>query len=164
MTYINSLINYLNSSGQKCMSLSVVILVGKAQSWVPDIAEKMKQVKIGNGIENKIELGPVISKQSKERILNIINLHEKEGGKVYLDGRKTKVENYENGNFIGPTILTEGSLDGIAYKEELFGPVLLIINAKSLEEAMEIINKSKLGNGASLFTKPRAPAFKNLFA
>jgi malonate-semialdehyde dehydrogenase (acetylating)/methylmalonate-semialdehyde dehydrogenase len=158
---INAIVNAsMGAAGQRCMASTTVILVGNTQNWVSDIAEKMKNIKVGNGLEDGIELGPVISKQSKDRILNIINLHEKEGGKVFLDGRGVKVDKYGNGNFIGPTILTNLSVKSIAYTEEIFGPVLVVLTAKDLEEAMDIINKNRFGNGAAIFTKSGANARK----
>lgn len=120
----------------------------------------MKTIKVGYGLDEGIELGPVVSKESKHRIIDILNSHEKEGGKFALDGRKCFVEKYPHGNFVGPTILTNCNTEMTAYKEEIFGPTLVILTAKNLEEAMDIINRSRYGNGCAIFTKSGASARK----
>lgn len=157
---LNALVNAsLGAAGQRCMATTVAVMVGETKNWLPELADKMTKIKIGYGLEDGIDLGPVISKQSKERILSILNTHEKEGGKFVLDGRVCKVEKYPNGNFIGPTIV-QCNLNSTAYKEEIFGPVLTVLEAKDLEEAMDIINKNRFGNGAAIFTKSGANARK----
>jgi len=120
----------------------------------------MKKINVGYGLDKGVELGPVITKESKERIINILNTHEKEGGKLLLDGRNIKVEKYPNGNFVGPTLITNCNTNMTAYKEEIFGPCLVILTANSLEEAMNIINNNKYGNGCAIFTKSGANARK----
>lgn len=120
----------------------------------------MRKIKVGYGLEDGIELGPVITKESKQRIDNILNTHEKEGGKFALDGRNFKHEKYSNGNFVGPTLLTNCTVNSIAYKEEIFGPVLTTLESNSLEEAMDIINRNKYGNGCAIFTSSGAAARK----
>lgn len=158
---INAIVNAsMGAAGQRCMASTVIVLVGETKDWVKEIKEKMMRIKVGYGLEEGVELGPVISKPSKERIISIINAHEKEGGEVYLDGRRIKVDNYPKGNFIGPTILRNCTVNSTCYKEEIFGPVLTVLESKSLEEAMEIVNKNKFGNGAALFTKSGANARK----
>ncbi len=158
---INAIVNAsLGAAGQRCMASTVVVLVGETKKWLPEIAEKMKHIKIGYGLDEGVELGPVISKSSKERIEKIIEAHEKEGGKVFLDGRGVKVQNHPEGNFIGPTILSECTEQSTAYKEEIFGPVLTVMEAKDLEDAMNLLNRNRFGNGAAIFTKSGANARK----
>lgn len=120
----------------------------------------MKKIKIGYGLDEGTELGPVVSKESKERILRILNQHEKEGGKFLVDGRNYVNEKYPKGNFIGPTVLTNCTVESTSYKEEIFGPVLVTLTAKNLTEAMEIINSSRYGNGCAIFTRSGASARK----
>lgn len=125
-----------------------------------DLADKMKSIKIGYALDEGVELGPVITKESKQRILGILDKHEKEGGKFLMDGRKYVNGKYPSGNFIGPTLLSHCSLNSTAYKEEIFGPVLVALTAKNIDEAIEMINSSKYGNGVAIFTRSGAIARK----
>lgn len=140
------------AAGQRCMALSVVILVGESQKWIPDLVEKAKQLKVNAGHEPGTDVGPVISPQAKERILQLIDAGIKQGAKCPLDGRNIKVDKYPNGNFVGPTVLTEVLPSYDCYKEEIFGPVLSVISADTLEEAISIINSNPYGNGTAIFT------------
>nr|CAH7757226.1 unnamed protein product [Callosobruchus chinensis] len=140
------------AAGQRCMALSVVILVGEAQKWIPDMVKAAQTLKVNAGHEPGTDVGPVISKQSKERIHRLIASGIEQGAKCPLDGRGIKVEKYPNGNFVGPTILTDVQPHHECYKEEIFGPVLCVMNADTLEEATAIINKNPYGNGTAIFT------------
>mmetsp|Transcript_21441 Transcript_21441/g.22264 ORF Transcript_21441/g.22264 Transcript_21441/m.22264 type:complete len:511 (+) Transcript_21441:32-1564(+) len=156
---LNALVNAsIGAAGQRCMALSVAIFVGKTKAWRDELAEKMKKIKVGYGLEEGVELGPVITKESHKRIINVLNQHEKEGGKFLLDGRGYKNEKYPNGNFVGPTLLTNCTTEGVAITEEIFGPVLSTLTADSLEEAMDIINSNKYGNGTAIFTQSGSSA------
>lgn len=158
---LNALVNAsLGAAGQRCMATTVAIMVGNTKDWLDELALKMKKIKVGNGLDNGIDLGPVISIQSKERILDILKKHQNEGGNILLDGRDINVDNYSKGNFIGPTIVTNCTTNSTVYKEEIFGPVLTVLTANNLEEAMDIINNNKFGNGAAIFTKSGANARK----
>ena len=103
--------------------------------------------------------GPVISPQAKEKIEKLIGSCEAQGGRILLDGRGVKVDGYPSGNWVGPTIL-EATTEMDCYKEEIFGPVLTIIKAKDLDDAISIINKNKYGNGTAIFTQSGATARK----
>ncbi|XP_048517383.1 probable methylmalonate-semialdehyde dehydrogenase [acylating], mitochondrial isoform X1 [Dendroctonus ponderosae] len=140
------------AAGQRCMALSVAILVGEAQKWLPDLVEKAKKLQVNAGHEPGTDVGPVISPQAKQRILGLIEAGIKQGAKCPLDGRNVKVEKYPNGNFVGPTILTEVLPSNDCYKEEIFGPVLSVVSANTLEEAISIINANPYGNGTAIFT------------
>ncbi|XP_066154074.1 probable methylmalonate-semialdehyde/malonate-semialdehyde dehydrogenase [acylating], mitochondrial isoform X2 [Euwallacea fornicatus] len=140
------------AAGQRCMALSVAILVGEAQKWVPDLVEKAKKLKVSAGHEPGTDVGPVISPQAKQRILQLVEAGIKQGAKCPLDGRNIKVEKYPNGNFVGPTLLTEVLPSYDCYTEEIFGPVLSVISAATLEEAISIINSNPYGNGTAIFT------------
>ena len=158
---INALVNSsLGAAGQRCMALTTAIFVGKTASWREEIAERMKKVKIGNGLEDGVELGPLVSKEAKARVLGILNKHEQEGGKFLLDGRKYVNEKYPNGNFLGPSLLTDVKLNYTSYTQEIFGPALVTLTANNLEEAMNIINSSRYGNGCAIFTKSGSNARK----
>ncbi|XP_028057402.1 methylmalonate-semialdehyde dehydrogenase [acylating], mitochondrial-like isoform X4 [Camellia sinensis] len=140
------------AAGQRCMALSTVVLVGGSKSWEDKLVERAKALKVSAGMEPDADLGPVISKQAKERIYKLIQSGIEGGARLLLDGRNIRVPGYEQGNFIGPTILSDVTPDMECYKEEIFGPVLLCMKADSLEEAINIVNKNKYGNGAAIFT------------
>lgn len=94
------------AAGQRCMALTTAVFVGETQNWIPELVEKVKKLKVGPGHKADTDIGPVISKDSKQRINNIITESEKEGAQLLLDGRQVQVEKeYENGNFCGATIL-----------------------------------------------------------
>ncbi|GLT64781.1 hypothetical protein SLA2020_372520 [Shorea laevis] len=148
------------AAGQRCMALSTVVFVGDSKSWESKLVERAKSLKVNAGTEPDTDLGPVISKQAKERIYNLIQSGVESGAKLLLDGRNIVVPGYEQGNFIGPTILSDVTADMECYKEEIFGPVLVCMKADSLDEAIDIVNRNKYGNGASIFTTSGAAARK----
>lgn len=146
------------AAGQRCMALSVVILVGEAQKWVPELIEKTKTLKVNAGVEAGTDVGPVVSCAALDRISSLIATGEKEGATLALDGRNPQVAGYANGNFVGPTIFTNVSPEMSIYREEIFGPVLCIINAATMDEAIDIINANPNGNGTAIFTRSGASA------
>ncbi|CAH9081922.1 unnamed protein product [Cuscuta europaea] len=148
------------AAGQRCMALSTVVFVGESKSWIERLVERAQALKVSAGTEPDADLGPVISRQAKDRICQLIQSGVDSGGKLLLDGRNITVPGYEKGNFIGPTILSDVTADMECYKEEIFGPVLLCMQADSLEEAIRIVNKNKYGNGASIFTTSGVAARK----
>src|SRR5687768_1565377 len=120
------------AAGQRCMATSVAVLVGEASKWIPDIVEKAKTLKVNAGTESGADLGPVISKQAKQRIEGLIEQGVKEGAKLELDGRNAKVPGYEGGNFIAPTIFSGVKPTHKGYTEEIFGPVLVLVSVDTL--------------------------------
>ncbi|KAF8242369.1 putative methylmalonate-semialdehyde dehydrogenase [Wilcoxina mikolae CBS 423.85] len=156
---INALVGAaFGAAGQRCMALSTLVLVGEAKEWLPEIVEKAKQLNVNGGFEEGADLGPVISPQSKERIENLIQSGVDEGATLLLDGRGYKPEKYPNGNFIAPTILSNVKTHMKCYKEEIFGPVLVCLNVDTLEDAIDLINANKYGNGVAVFTNSGATA------
>lgn len=102
----------------------------------------MKTLKSGNGLEAGIDLGPITTRNSYERIHKILGTVEKEGGKILVDGRNVSLSPpYDKGNFLGPTILTDLTVDMTCYKEEIFGPVMCVLTADSLDTAIDLINR-----------------------
>ncbi|KAF0972198.1 hypothetical protein FDP41_009506 [Naegleria fowleri] len=148
------------AAGQRCMALTTAILVGDAKDWVPDIVAKAKGYKVNVGTDPSADLGPLISPQSKTRVEGLIASAEQEGAKVVLDGRGIVVKGYEHGNFVGPTIITDVKANMKCYTEEIFGPVMLIMFAKDLDEAIKIINTNPYGNGTAIFTRSGPAARK----
>lgn len=155
---LNSIIGAaFGAAGQRCMAISVAVFVGTAQSWLPELVERVKHLKVNGGFEPGADLGPLISPHAKTRVESIIQSVNDEGGKILLDGRGIKVPGYEKGNFIGPTVV-EAVRDMRAYKEEIFGPVLVCLQADTLDDALAIVNSNKYGNGAAIFTQSGASA------
>jgi len=148
------------AAGQRCMALSTAIFVGEAREWIPELVDRAAKLKVGPGHEPGVDVGPVISPESKQRILSLIQSGADEGAKIILDGRNIKVDKYEKGNFVGPTILTEVTPAMKCYREEIFGPVLVCLSADTLDNAIEIINKNPYGNGTAIFTSNGATARK----
>ncbi|CAL5377645.1 unnamed protein product [Camellia sinensis] len=148
------------AAGQRCMAISAVIFVGSSNSWEDKLVERAKSLKVNAGTEPDADLGPVISKQAKEHVCRLIQNGIDSGARLALDGRNIVVPRYELGNFIGPTILSDIRIDMECYKEEIYGPVLLCMEADNLEEAINIVNRNQYGNGASIFTTSGAAARK----
>ena len=141
------------AAGERCMALPVVVAVGGIG---PDLAQRVKAhaqaIKVGYGMDEGVEMGPVISAKAKSRITGLIDDAEKRGADVVLDGRPLVVPGHENGHFLGPTIIDAVPLDAPVYTEEVFGPVLTIVHADTYDDAMRIVNSSPFGNGSAIFT------------
>nr|XP_048335087.1 uncharacterized protein LOC107425045 isoform X2 [Ziziphus jujuba var. spinosa] len=148
------------AAGQHCMALSTAIFVGASMPWEVELAERTKALKVNVGTDPDADLGPVITKEAMDRICRLIQNSVESGARLLLDGRKVVVPGYENGNFIGPTILCDVTINMDCYKEEIFGPVLLCMQADSLDEAIMIVNRNRYGNGASIFTTSGVAARK----
>jgi malonate-semialdehyde dehydrogenase (acetylating)/methylmalonate-semialdehyde dehydrogenase len=146
------------AAGQRCMALPVVILVGEAQTWLPDLVEKARTLKVNAGIEPGTDVGPVVSCAALDRISGLIATGIEEGARLELDGRNPSVPGYQDGNFVGPTIFSGVTPSMTIYREEIFGPVLCVVNAASLDEAIAFINANPNGNGTALFTRSGAAA------
>ncbi len=148
-------------AGQRCLAVSVAVTIGGAQKTFRDsIAHAATQIKVGNGLEPGVQMGPVISTESKLRIESLISAGVGEGAKAILDGRNTKVPNHEAGNFVTPTVLDGLSASSQLANTEIFGPVLSLVHADSIEEAMDFLRRSPYGNQASLFTTSGSAARK----
>ena len=148
------------AAGQRCMATSVAVMVGDASKWIPDIVEKARTLKVNGGTEKGADLGPVISKQARERIESLIEQGVKEGAKLDLDGRNPKVPGYEKGNFIAPTVFSGVKPHHKVYTTEIFGPVLVIVSVDTLDEAIKLVNDNPYGNGTGIFTQSGAAARK----
>lgn len=161
--FINSVVGAaFGAAGQRCMALSTLVMVGETKEWLSELAGSAKKLRVDGGFEEGADLGPVISPQSKERIISLIDSAEREGATILLDGRTYKNDKYPNGNFVGPTIIANVTPDMRCYKEEIFGPVLVCLNVETIDDAIELINKNDYGNGVAIFTRsgPTAEAFR----
>ncbi|POZ62939.1 CoA-acylating methylmalonate-semialdehyde dehydrogenase [Chromobacterium alticapitis] len=147
------------AAGQRCMALSVAVLVGEAQQWIPELVAKAKGLTVGAGKDNP-DLGPVISCAALDRVTGLIGRGVEEGAKLELDGRGVKVAGFESGNFVGPTIFSGVKPEMAIYRQEIFGPVLCLMAADTLDEAIAIINANPNGNGTAVFTQSGAAARK----
>ncbi len=146
-------------AGQRCLAVSVAVTIGEAQKTFRDsIAEAAASLKVGNGLEEGVQMGPVITPQSKSRIESLIATGEKQGAKVLLDGRKTKTPKHASGNFVMPTILDNVPATSELTDTEIFGPVLSLVHADDMDEALAFLENSAYGNQASLFTSSGSAA------
>lgn len=139
------------SAGERCMACAVVTVEeGIADEFIAKLKEATDQVKMGNGLDDGVFLGPVIREENKQRTLDYIDIGIKEGAKLIRDGRN---ELLEGGYFVGPTLFEDVTTDMTIWKDEIFAPVLSIIRVKGLKEAVEVANQSEFANGACLFTE-----------
>jgi malonate-semialdehyde dehydrogenase (acetylating) / methylmalonate-semialdehyde dehydrogenase len=146
-------------AGQRCLAVSVAVTVGEAQKTFRDsIADAATKLRVGNGLEDGVQMGPVITRQSKDRIENLIGTGEKQGAKVLIDGRNSRVPKHESGNFVKPTILDGLPASSDLVDTEIFGPVLSLVHVDSIDQALDFLNRSAYGNQASLFTSSGSAA------
>ncbi len=140
-------------AGQRCLAVSVAVTVGEAHEPFRDaIAKTAARLKVGNGLEDGVQMGPVITSESRARIENSIELALDEGGKAVVDGRERPQRSLDGASFLGPTILDGVPASSAVATTEIFGPVLSLARAESLEEAISVINANPYGNAASIFT------------
>jgi malonate-semialdehyde dehydrogenase (acetylating)/methylmalonate-semialdehyde dehydrogenase len=146
-------------AGQRCLAVSVAVTVGEAQETFRDaITSAAASLRVGNGLDEGIQMGPVITPQSKSRVESLIAMGEKQGAKVLLDGRNSKNPKHVTGNFVNPTILDDLPVTSDLADTEIFGPVLSLVHADSLDEALTFLERSPYGNQASLFTSSGSAA------
>lgn len=158
---LNNLIGAaFGAAGQRCMALSVVVLVGAANEWIDEIVSKAKTLNVNAGTENGTDIGPVISCTARERVESLIAKGVEEGATLELDGRNPTVNGFEKGNFVGPTIFSSVTPAMSIYQQEIFGPVLCVVSAGTLDEAIAFINQNPNGNGTAIFTQSGAAARK----
>jgi malonate-semialdehyde dehydrogenase (acetylating)/methylmalonate-semialdehyde dehydrogenase len=140
-------------AGQRCLAVSLVITVGDARKiFTESICNAATTRVVGNGLEAGVQMGPVISAASKERVETLIGRGQEEGARVAVDGRGARIPGYKNGFFVKPTILVDLPPQGEVARTEIFGPVLGLMHVDTLEDALVFINSGEYGNQASLFT------------
>jgi malonate-semialdehyde dehydrogenase (acetylating)/methylmalonate-semialdehyde dehydrogenase len=146
-------------AGQRCLAASVAVTVGGARkSFTEQMAGAAESRTVGYGLDEGVQMGPVITSESKSRIEQLIGLGEKEGARVLVDGRQKKVMGYENGYFVFPTILDGVPPQGEIARTEIFGPVLSLMHAADIDEAIALVNGRSFGNMACIFTASGAAA------
>src|SRR5690554_284546 len=141
------------AAGQRCMATSVAVFVGESRDWLPDFVERAKKLKVSAGTDKAADLGPLVSPNARKRVESLIQQGADEGATLLLDGRGVQVADYAEGNFVGPTIFSDVKADMTIYSEEVFGPVLCVVQVDTLEQAVEFINQNPNGNGVALFTQ-----------
>jgi malonate-semialdehyde dehydrogenase (acetylating) / methylmalonate-semialdehyde dehydrogenase len=140
------------AAGQRCMAGSVVVTVGDAHArLVPALGEAAAKLAVGDGLDESNDVGPVVSRAARDRIVDWIGRGVADGAELVVDGREHGAN--PDGCFVGPTILDGVSPDADIVREEVFGPVLTIVHAETLDEAIAIVNASRFGNGTSIFTE-----------
>ncbi|WP_077035523.1 CoA-acylating methylmalonate-semialdehyde dehydrogenase [Pelomonas sp. KK5] len=141
------------SAGERCMAISVAVLVGDiADRIIPKLAERAKTLKIRNGMEPDAEMGPIVTREARERIENYIGIGVEEGAKLVVDGRGHQVTGYESGFFTGGTLFDHVTPQMRIYKEEIFGPVLACVRVPDFAAAVKLVNEHEYGNGVACYT------------
>ena len=141
------------SAGERCMAVSATVAVGgAADELVAAVSEKARAVKVGPGRAADSEMGPVVTAAAKERIVRLIGSGAEQGAELAVDGRGLRVPGHEGGFFVGPTVIDRVSTEMDVYREEIFGPVLSVVRADSVDAAIALINANPYGNGTAIFT------------
>ncbi len=142
------------SAGERCMAQSVAVAVGNiGDKLVENLSKRVESLKVGPGMDKKSEMGPLVTKEHLEKVKNYVDIGEKEGAKLVVDGRKLKLQGYENGYYMGGCLFDQVKKDMKIYKEEIFGPVLSVVRTKDFDEALNLVNEHEFGNGVSIFTR-----------
>ena len=141
------------SAGERCMAISAVVTVGdSAEPLLEKLVPKIEALKIGTGMDNDNEMGPLITAEHRDKVRSYIDLGEEEGATVLVDGRKHAI-NDAPGYFVGPTLFDNATEDMRVYQEEIFGPVLTMVRVDTFDDAIRLINAHEFGNGTSIFTR-----------
>ncbi|BCH53375.1 CoA-acylating methylmalonate-semialdehyde dehydrogenase [Agrobacterium vitis] len=143
------------SAGERCMAISVAVPVGEetADRLIAKLTPMIESLRIGPYTDDKADMGPVITKEARDRILGLIDSGVEAGAKLVVDGRDFKLQGYENGNFVGGCLFDNVTPDMDIYKTEIFGPVLSVVRAKNYEEALDLPMKHEYGNGVAIYTR-----------
>ena len=141
------------SAGQRCMAISATVAVGLAGDALVDrLKARAATVRVGTGRDETSEMGPVVTAEARDRIVGYIGSGEEQGASVVVDGRGLVVDGYENGFFVGPTVLDHVTADMAAYRNEIFGPVLSVTRVDAVDDAIAFVNANPYGNGTAIFT------------
>ncbi len=147
------------SAGERCMSISAGVAVGSAGDHLMEVLDRTaRSVKVGPGRDTQSEMGPVVTSQARDRIVGLIDAGEQQGGTVTVDGRGLVVPGHEDGFFVGPTVIDDVTPDNEVYTTEVFGPVLAMLRADTVDDAIDLVNANPYGNGTAVFTRDGAAA------
>ena len=141
------------SAGERCMAISAIVAVGgAAEPLLEELLPRIQALKIGPGTDNSNDMGPLITAEHRDKVSNYIDIGEKEGASVLVDGRTHEVTK-STGYFLGPTLLDHATQEMRVYREEIFGPVLTMLRVASFDEAVDLVNGHEYGNGTAVFTR-----------
>jgi malonate-semialdehyde dehydrogenase (acetylating)/methylmalonate-semialdehyde dehydrogenase len=161
----NIIASAYDCTGQRCLALAGILCVGDTYEKIkPLLKEGIAARKIGDGLDPKVNMGPIVSPEARARVERYVEIGLKEGAKLLVDGRGTKVEGHPNGYWVGHHVFEGVDPNMTIAREEIFGPVLAMIPVKSLDEALEVIHVSPYGNAANLYTTSGAVARKFKYA
>jgi malonate-semialdehyde dehydrogenase (acetylating)/methylmalonate-semialdehyde dehydrogenase len=142
------------SAGERCMAISAVVAVGDAgDALVAELAGRARRIKVGTGTQPDADMGPVITCAARDRIMGYIDRGVADGATLVVDGRKPRIPGHDDGFFVGPTLFDGVTPTMAIYRDEIFGPVLVVVRADSLADAIALINANPYANGAALFTR-----------
>src|SRR5215472_5021528 len=142
------------AAGERCMAISVAVAVGDVGDRLLDkLVPRVRALKVGPGLDPQSEMGPLVTRQHRDKVLGYVEQGLKEGAKLVVDGRGLKLQGYENGNFMGGCLFDNVTPDMKIYKDEIFGPVLSVVRAKDYEEAVRLPSEHEYGNGVAIFTR-----------
>jgi malonate-semialdehyde dehydrogenase (acetylating)/methylmalonate-semialdehyde dehydrogenase len=142
------------AAGERCMAISAVAAIGDstAENLIKYLKPAIAALKIGPGVNKETQMGPLITREHRQRVKNYVDLGVNEGASLIVDGRNYRVPNHENGFFMGPCLFDQVKPDMKIYREEIFGPVLVIVRTPDLDSALKLVNEHEYGNGVALFT------------
>ncbi len=141
------------SAGERCMAISAAVAVGDAgDRIVQAVNERARAVTVGSGRDDSSEMGPVVTREAQQRIVGLIDSGESQGASIEVDGRGYTVPGFEDGFFVGPTVIDGVSTEMDVYTQEIFGPVLSVVRTDTVDEAIALINANPYGNGTAIFT------------
>ena len=141
------------SAGERCMAVPVAVTVGDShEAFLAAIKAEAEKLTVGPGDDPSTDMPPVITPDARDRVIRMTDEAEQAGATIVVDGRGLVVEGYENGNFVGPTVITDLAADHPTYTEEVFGPVLVVMHVNNFDEAIALVNSSPFGNGTAIFT------------
>ena len=142
------------AAGERCMAISVAVAVGGiGDRLIEKLAPRVQALKVGPGLDPQSEMGPLVTRQHRDKVMGYVDQGVKEGAKLVVDGRGLKLQVYENGNFMGGCLFDEVTPDMTIYKDEIFGPVLSVVRSKTFDEAITLVNDHAYGNGTAIFTR-----------
>jgi malonate-semialdehyde dehydrogenase (acetylating)/methylmalonate-semialdehyde dehydrogenase len=143
------------SCGERCMAISVAVAVGEdtANTLVSRLKTALDNMKVGPGTDNSNDMGPLVTRQHRDKVKGYVDLGVSEGAELVVDGRQLKIDAHESGYFLGGCLFDKVKADMAIYRDEIFGPVLCVLRVDTLQQAMELIDAHEYGNGTCIFTR-----------
>src|SRR5918912_2112300 len=149
------------STGQRCMAISTAVAVGTAgDALVERVVERARGLRTGPGLDPKSQMGPLVTGAARDKVAGLVETGVQEGAKLVLDGRDVEVEGHQQGFFLGPCLFDQVTPEMTIYQEEIFGPVLIVLRAADIGEAIDLVSRNPYGNGTAIFTQNGAAARK----